>query len=116
MIQKTTVLAARNGGFSFKKQRFLKQILIFVGIEMVYHADYQCLSSNAKTSVFRQRKTTHRQISPVFALRTAGLLILLLFFDYLSEKCYLCQGRKALSEANNKVRNICINENNLIHL
>ena len=49
---KTTVLSARNIGFSVKKWQFLKLIPIFVGIKNTYCSDYQYLSSNAKNKRF----------------------------------------------------------------
>ena len=56
-MQKTAVSSAISGAFSLKKRRFLKMILVFVDIVNNYHADYQRLSCNAKTGVFRQQRT-----------------------------------------------------------
>ncbi len=51
-MQKTTVSSARNGGFSVKKRRFLKLILIFVYMKTVYYADYQCFVYNIENKRF----------------------------------------------------------------
>ena len=49
---KTTVLSARNVGFSLKKRRFLKLILVFVGIKNIYYAYYQYFICNAENKRF----------------------------------------------------------------
>jgi len=49
---KTAVSSVRNGGFSFKKQHFLKLIRIFAEIRKVYHVDFQSLSYNTKNKRF----------------------------------------------------------------
>ena len=49
---KTMVLSARNAGFSLKKRRFLKLILISVGIKTVYHSHYQHFACNIKNKRF----------------------------------------------------------------
>ena len=49
---KTAVLAARNVGIKCKKRRFLKLILIFVGIKQGYSANYQHLACNGKNKHF----------------------------------------------------------------
>ena len=49
---KTAVSSVRNGGFSFKKQRFLKLIHILIGIKKIYHVDFQPLSYNTKNKRF----------------------------------------------------------------
>mgnify|MGYP000895207481 FL=1 len=49
---KRAVLAARSGGFRLKKLRFLKLILIFIGIKILYRSDYQYLLFNAKNKRF----------------------------------------------------------------
>ena len=49
---KTAVSSVRNGGFSFKKRRFLKLIRIFAEIRKVYHVDFQPLSYNTKNKRF----------------------------------------------------------------
>ena len=49
---KTTVLSARNGGFSPKKWRFLKLMRIFAGIKKAYRADYKHISRNAQNKRF----------------------------------------------------------------
>ena len=51
---KTTVLSARNVGFSLKKRRFLKLIRIFASIKTVYPVDYQRFSCNAQNKRFSQ--------------------------------------------------------------
>ena len=50
------VSSARNGGFIFKKQRFLKLIPISVHIKSIYYTDYQHLSCNAKNKRFSPSK------------------------------------------------------------
>ena len=70
-MQKATVLSARSVGFSVKKRRFLKleskkHITLIIS---VFHI-------MTKISVFRDLRTTCRQISTVFAVRTCFLLIL----------------------------------------
>ena len=49
---KRALLSTRRGGFSGKKRRFLKLILIFIGIKIVYRSDYQYLLFNAKNKRF----------------------------------------------------------------
>ena len=49
---KTTVLQARNDGIRLKKRRFLKLILIFVGLKQGYNIDYQLLARNTKNKRF----------------------------------------------------------------
>ena len=49
---KATVLSARNVGFSLKKRRFLKLILVFVGIKNIYYAYYQYFICNAENKRF----------------------------------------------------------------
>ena len=49
---KTAVSSVKNGGFSFKKQRFLKLIHILIGIKKIYHVDFQSLSYNTKNKRF----------------------------------------------------------------
>ena len=73
---KTAVLAARNVGIKCKKRRFLKLILILIGIKQGYSANYQHLACNGKNKHFCQQTTTRLQISAVCMLRTAFLLIL----------------------------------------
>ena len=53
---KTMVSSARNGGFIFKKQRFLKMILVFANIKNIYYADYQHCLYNAKNKRFSLSK------------------------------------------------------------
>ena len=55
-MQKRVVSLARSGGFRTKKRRFLKMIRIFVGIKILYPADYQRLSCNAENKRFLSMK------------------------------------------------------------
>ena len=55
-MQKRVVSSARSGGFRTKKRRFLKMIRVFVGIKILYPADYQRLSYNAKNKRFSAMK------------------------------------------------------------
>ena len=49
---KATVLSARNVGLRLKKRRFLKLILVFVGIKNIYYAYYQYFICNAENKRF----------------------------------------------------------------
>ena len=49
---KTSVSSARNVGMSLKKRRFLKLILILIGIKQGYSANYQHLACNGKNKHF----------------------------------------------------------------
>ena len=55
-MQKRVVSSARSGGFRTKKRRFLKLIRVFVGIKILYPADYQRLSCNAENKRFSAPK------------------------------------------------------------
>ena len=81
LSQKATVLDAEKGGFIGKKRRFLKMIRIFVGIKIIYPADYQRLSCNAENKRFSVRRTTSWQISAVCVVRIG--ILLNLFSDIL---------------------------------
>ena len=73
---KTAVSSARNVGIRLKKRRFLKLFLILSALNKVIMLIINTLCVIPKTSVFRQRTTTHRQISAVRAVRIAFLLSL----------------------------------------
>ena len=51
-MQKTAVSSARSGAFRLKKRRFLKLILVFVGIKNIYYAYYQYFICNAENKRF----------------------------------------------------------------
>ena len=80
-MQKRVVSSARSGAFRTKKRRFLKLIRVFVGIKILYPADYQRLSCNAENKRFSARRTTRRQISAVGVVRIG--ILLNLFSDIL---------------------------------
>ena len=73
-MMKAMVLSARTVGINLKKRRFLKLILVFVGVKIVYLADYQSLVCKALKLCFSHRTIMRRRILPVFAVRIALLL------------------------------------------
>ena len=73
-MMKAMVLSARTVGINLKKRRFLKLILVFVGVKIVYLADYQSLVCKAPKLCFSHRTIMRRRILPVFAVRIALLL------------------------------------------
>ena len=82
--QKAAVLNDKNSGFIGKKRRNQTQetavletvFLILSALNKVIMLIINTLCVIPKTSVFRQRTTTHRQISAVRAVRIAFLLSL----------------------------------------
>ena len=73
-MMKAMVLSARTVGINLKKRRFLKLILVFVGVKIVYLADYQSLVCKAPKLCFSHRTIMRWRILPVFAVRIALLL------------------------------------------
>ena len=73
-MMKAMVLSARTVGINLKKRRFLKLILVFVGVKIVYLTDYQSLVCKAPKLCFSHRTIMRRRILPVFAVRIALLL------------------------------------------
>lgn len=79
-MQKATVLSARSVGFSVKKRRFLKLFRVLLESKKHITLIISVFHIMTKISVFRDLRTTCRQISTVFAVRTCFLLILFVVF------------------------------------